>query len=297
MAANKTMRQRITLICWLMILPVVLIRVVCTLYPVVNTFYKGFFQINAIRHTNNFVGLNNYIQIFHDYRILDTLSFTLFFAVCSIILITVFGLGLALLLQKEFKGRKLLRSVTLIPWALPLVVAGVAAMWAFTDSYGFVNDMIRRIDAGFQFDWFISKAGAQFAVIMVDVWKNTPFYAIMILAGLQSIPTELYESAQLDGCNSTKAFWHITLPNIAPLMIILTVFFTLWRMTQFDLIYTMTQGGPGSATSLLSYRIYVEAFSNMNFGYASSISVLLCMIMVVVALVGYLVYKKRDFES
>jgi len=293
----KVKKEKNYFIFWLLIIPVLLVRGICSLYPIINTFYSSFFQINKIMHINKFIGIRNFIDIFSDIKVLETLHFTAFFTLVSIALHTIIGVALALLLNKEFKGRKLLRTVVLIPWALPLIVAGIAAAWGFNDSYGFVNDIIRRLATGFHFDWLSSSMGAQIAVILADVWKDTPFYAIMILAGLQSIPTEIYEAAHIDGASSIKVFWSITIPNIAPLMVILTIFFSLWRLTQFDLIYAMTKGGPGNSTSLLSYRVYVEAFNNQNFGYASSISVLLCLIMIAIAIIGFAINRKIDFES
>ena len=216
------------------------------------------------------------------------------FTVVSIFFHIILGIGLALVLNIKFRGRKFLRSIVLIPWAIPTIVAGIAAQWAFNDTYGLVNDIIRRFVHGFSHSWMVDVYSAQFAVIVVDIWKDTPFFAILILAGLQNIPQELYEAAKIDGANSIGLFTRITLPHIKRLIIILTIFFTLWRLTGFELVYSMTRGGPGAATSLLSYRILIEAFRNLNYGYASSIAVLLSLIMVVVALLGLFAQRKID---
>lgn len=290
-------KKRRDALCWLLVAPALLTRAACSLYPILRTVYDGFFQINKIRRVNRFIGLGNYVQMFQDSNIRDTLQFTAVFTAISILLHTVIGVALALMLNTQFKGRKILRSVVLIPWATPLVVAGIAASWAFNDMYGFVNDLIRYLAPGFTCDWLVNPATARFAVIIVDVWKDTPFYAIMILAGLQSVPEDVYEAALADGSGPASSFFRITLPNIAPLMCTMTVFFSLWRLTQFDLVYAMTQGGPGTSTSLLSYRTYIEAFKNLNFGYASSISVVLCLFMVVVAVTGFRAKRRLDFES
>lgn len=284
-------------LCWLLVAPALLTRAACSLYPILRTFYDSLFQINKIRRIHRFTGIGNYTQMLSDTNILDTIQFTAVFTVISILLHTLLGVGLALLLNAQFRGRKILRSVVLIPWATPLVVAGIAATWAFNDMYGFINDLIRYVAPGFSCDWLVSPDTARFAVIAVDVWKDTPFYAIMILAGLQSIPYDIYEAALTDGSGPVSSFLRITLPNIAPLMCTMTIFFSLWRLTQFDLVYAMTQGGPGTATSLLSYRTYIEAFKNLNFGYASSISVVLCLFMVIVAFLGFRAKKHLDFET
>jgi len=290
-------KKRWDLLCWLLVAPALGTRIFCTLYPILRTVYDSLFQINKIRRINRFNGIGNYIQMLQDTNLLDTIQFTAIFTIASIALHTLLGVGLALLLNAQFRGRKVLRSVVLIPWATPLVVAGIAATWAFNDMYGFVNDLIRRVLPSFSCDWLVGLATARWAVILVDVWKDTPFYAIMILAGLQSIPADLYEAAPAGGCGPVSSFFRITLPNIAPLMCTMTVFFSLWRLTQFDLVYAMTQGGPGTSTSLLSYRTYIEAFKNLNFGYASAISVVLCLFMVVVAAAGFRAKKHLDFET
>jgi len=145
------------------------------------------------------------------------------------------------------------------------------------------------------FAWLVSPIGAQIAVILVDVWKNIPFFAVMVLAALQSVPAELYESASMDGAGAVKCFFTITIPHIKRVLITMGLFFTLWRLTSFDLVYSMTQGGPGAKTSLISYRITTEAFKNLNYGYASAISMLLFLIMLIVAAGGLKLQKKIDF--
>jgi len=234
--------------------------------------------------------------MFTDTNLQSTLSFTLLFTSVSMILHIILGIGLALMLNIKFKGKKFLRSILLIPWAIPAIVAGIAARWAFNDAYGFVNDLIRRIIPDFSFLWLVEANSAKIAVILVDVWKDTPFFAILILAGLQGIPDEIYEAARIDGASRFKLFTHITIPHIRSLIIILTIFFSLWRLTIFDLVYAMTQGGPGSSTSLLSYRIAMEGFRNLNYGYASSIAILLLLIVIIIASVGLFVQKKISID-
>jgi multiple sugar transport system permease protein len=280
----------------LLIMPALLLRIFTSAYPIVVTFVESTFNTNKIFKTNQFIGLGNFIHMFSDSSVKDSITFTLIFTVASVLLHIVLGIALALLLNCNFSGRKLLRSTALIPWALPLIAAGIAASWGFDNSYGFVNDMIRRVIPGFQYNWLVQNTGSRFAVILTDVWKDTPFFAILMLSGIQNVSLEIYEAAKIDGAGAWKRFKSITLPCIAPLLATMTIFFTLWRLISFDLVYAMTQGGPGASTSLLSYRIFVEAFKSMNFGYASAISVMLCLIMVVMALIGFAIKRKVDYE-
>lgn len=282
------------LIAWLLILPALGLRAFTVLYPMVATFIYSLMDYNQITRTKTFIGLQNYATMFSDLNIHTAIRFTFVFTLLSILLHIVLGVGLALVLNIQFKGRKFLRSVVLLPWAIPVIVAGIAAQWMFNDTYGMVNDLISRF-AAFKPAWLVNQYSAQIAVILVDVWKDTPFFAVLILAGLQSIPYELYESARIDGANNFNIFRKITLPYIKHLIVTLTIFFSLWRLTSFDLVYAMTQGGPGSATSLISYRVFIEAFKNLNFGYASSIAMVLFLVLIVVSLLGFYIQKKVDY--
>lgn len=288
--------KRKVLIAWLLVLPALLIRGITIIYPMITTAWYSFLNYKMITRTQTFIGLKNYIKLFSDPGVRESIRFTFLFTVVSVVLIMLFGTLLALLLNVKFKGKKFLRSIVLIPWAMPTIVVGIAAQWAFNDIYGFVNDLISRLSGtNYMFAWLVDPVGAQVAVIIVDVWKNVPFFAIMVLAALQSVPIELYESAAIDGAGALRRFFFVTIPYIKRVLITMGLFFTLWRLTSFDLVYAMTQGGPGNKTALISYRITTEAFKNLNYGYASAISMVLFGIMVVVAAVGLRLQKKIDY--
>lgn len=269
---------------WLLILPALLIRAFTTLYPVAVTLYNSLFDINGFKGgIPVFVGFGNFVRAFTDPKLITSISFTLIFTVFSMIGHLVFGMILALVLNYKFRGQQVLRTIVLIPWAMPMVVAGIAARWAFNDQFGLINDLIRRVFPNFHYDWLVTTNSARAAVILVDMWKDIPFFAILILAALQFIPGEIYEAAKIDGAGAFRTFFSITLPNIAKTLLAQSIFFILWRITSFDLVYAMTSGGPGDSTTLLSYRIMLEAFNNLNPGYASAISVILFIIMAIVA--------------
>ena len=164
--------------------------------------------------------------------------------------------------------------------------------WAFNDQFGLINDLIRRFFPNFHYDWLVNTGSARAAVILVDMWKDIPFFAILILAALQFIPGEIYEAAKIDGSGPIRTFFSVTLPNIAKTLLSQCIFFILWRITSFDLVYAMTSGGPGDSTTLLSYRIMLEAFNNLNPGYASAISVILFILMAIVAGINLTALKK-----
>ena len=206
----------------------------------------------------------------------------------------VLGIILARMMNMKFKGKKFLRTIVLIPWAMPMVVAGLAARWAFNDTYGLINDLIRRFNESFHCDWLVQSGTARGAVIAVDLWKDLPFFAILVLAALQFVSGDIYEAAKIDGAGPVRAFFSITLPNIMKTVLSLSIFFTMWRLTSFDVVYAMTSGGPGDSTTLVAYRIMQEAFTNLNLGYASAIAVCLFLVMAVLSTLQLKAIQKFD---
>lgn len=294
-ATISTTKRRKLLIAWLLILPVLVIRLATTAYPTVSVFWYSLRDYSFLLRVNEFNGFQNVAYLVTDPKIGNAFSFTFVFTFVSIALMLLGGIALAHLLNVQFGGRRFLRTTALIPWALPMIVAGIAARWAFNDVYGIVNDLVRRFAADFHYDWLVSPVGAQAAIITVDFWKNVSFFAILTLAGLQNVPSELYESAKIDGAGPTTLLVRITLPHIRRTLIIVTLFFFIWRLSSFDIVYAMTLGGPGSSTSLLAFRMYEEAFKNLNIGYASSIAVALFVIMAVTGVVGIAFYRRTDY--
>lgn len=268
-------------IAWILIAPVLIIRGFTTLYPIVKTLINSFYDIRILSGVNEFAGLKNYLNIFKDAKVITTLQFTFIFVVLSMCFHIVLGVILALILNLKFRGRRFLRTIVLIPWAMPAVVIGMAAKWAFNNDYGLINDFIRWFNPDFQMSWLIHTNAARAAVIAMDLWKDLPFFAILVLSGLQFISGDIYEAAKVDGANGIKSFLFITLPLITRNVITLCIPFTLWRLTSFDLVYSMTSGGPGEDTSLIAYRITMEAFTNLNVGYAAALAIMLFVIMAV----------------
>lgn len=289
MKKNKPM----LLIAWFLVLPALVIRGFTIIYPIFATFKISFYKVSLLRGINEFVGLQNYLDVFKDPKVLTAIQFTFIFVVVSMLLHIILGVILALILNMDFKGRRFLRTIVLIPWAMPMVVIGMAAKWGFNNDYGLVNDFIRRFFANFELSWLIHTNTARFAVIAMDVWKDLPFFAILVLAGLQFIPNELYEAARVDGATKIQSFLKITLPLIMKNILILAIPFTMWRLASFDIVYAMTSGGPGSDTELIAYRITTEVFTNLNLGYGATLAVLLFIAMLIFSSLNlYIVNKK-----
>ena len=260
------------------------------------TLWDSLFEIRLLKGPGRkFAGFSNYLKIFTDPKLLDSIEFTAIFTVCSVSFLVVLGTLLALLLNVNFKGKRFLRTIVLIPWAMPMVVVGRAARWAFNDNFGFINDLIRRVIPSFHLDWLMYTSKARTAVIIVDLWKNVPYFAILCLSALQFLSEDIYEAAIIDGATKVQIFFRITLPNILKTILNLSIFFTIWRITSYDIVYAMTSGGPADSTSLIAYRVMTESFTNLNVGYAAAIATIMFVLMAFISRFGMKLISKIDY--
>jgi multiple sugar transport system permease protein len=221
------------------------------------------------------------------------LSFTTLYVQSSTILQLIVGMLIALLLNAEFRGRTFARTINLIPWAIPTIVAGYTFRWLLDDQFGMIPYWVNEI-SGLRWVIFISPFWARLAVILVHVWKDAPFIAIVYLAGLQGAPQDLYEAAKVDGASAWQRFWRITIPLIMPLTITMGLFRTVWSLAGFDLVYGLTYGGPGVATSVLALQVFREGINFFKFGFASAISVVLLVFVAVIGIVALGLFRKAD---
>lgn len=225
---------------------------------------------------SNFIGLKGYSNALKDPRIKDGLSHTLVFTIVSVFFEFILGLGLAIIMNKSMRGKGLIRVTSLIPWAIPTAVA--ALMWVFL--YDGSNGIVAHIFQSLHLikdskDLLLSPGGAMASAIIADVWKTTPYMALLLLAGFQTIDAGLYESAQIDGANRINTFFKITLPLLKPSILVALLFRTLDAFRVFDLIYVLTGGGPGGSTETLSIYSYKLMFEQTNFGYGSIVVILM----------------------
>ena len=277
-----------------LIAPAVLWRAAVAVYPFVHTIVQSFTNESPLNPVTHFVGLRNFVNMFQDPAITDTLAFTAVFTIASTILQLLYALGIATLLNRPFRGRTLVRAVNLLPWAMPAIVIATAAQWLFNSQYGMIDDLINRVIPGVRPIWLASPDMARVVVILVDVWKNAPWAAIILLAGLQNIPGELYEAAKVDGASSWRTFRSVVVPILAPLIFSVTIFIATLRVLTFDIVYGLTQGGPGTSTSLLSYQVYKLAFSGLYYGYGASVAVFAFLIVLVISVVGYVLMRRSE---
>lgn len=274
------------ILAYALVLPVVIWRLATSIYPFFYTAYLSLHDNSPVRRTFDFIGIDNYKQAFNDTNVPAALSFSLFFTVVSVALQVVLALALAEMLNRKFPLRGVARAVNLLPWAMSAIVISTAAQWIFNADYGLINDIVWRI-SGQRPLWLVNPQTARIAVVLTDVWKNTAFLGVIYLSGLQGISPELHEAARIDGANGVRAYWYITLPLLMPLIISTAIFAAIYRVLSFELVYALTGGGPGTATMLMGYLAYLQAFRVLNFGYASALSMILFFIVLLVGVVGF----------
>jgi len=278
---------------FLLLSPALLLRLFTSVYPFFQTFYFAFSNYNPSFPPLKFTGTANFVRMWKDLAVSSSVTFTVMFVLFSTLLQLFFGILVALLLNSSFRARSLVRAVNLIPWAIPMVVAAMGFRWMFDSEYGLISDLIRSL-TGLDIPWLTTSWGAKAAVIMVNVWKSTPFLALVFLAALQGLPADLLEAARVDGASRVQAFFKITLPLILSQVVTIGLFMVVWQLAAFDLIYTMTGGGPGYATSVLAYNIYQAAFGGLNFGYASAISLVLFVLVFIMAGLGLMLFRRSE---
>lgn len=238
---------------------------------------------------SNFIGLQAYKKALTDERLQTALVNTFIFTIASVFLELILGLALAVIMNKAMTGQGLIRTTSLIPWAIPTAVAALMWSYLYDGSSGIVAHIFEMIGiVGDSKDLLLSGSGAMFSTIIADVWKTTPYMALLLLAGLQNIPKTLYEAASIDGANRVQSFFQVTLPLLKPSILVALLFRTLDAFRVFDLIYVLTGGGPGGATETLSIYGYKTMFAQTNFGYGS---VIVMIMFVCVALIAILYVK------
>lgn len=269
--ASRLTRQRIRA-AWLFITPMLVVLAAVAGWPLLRTIWFGFTDARLdLAEPPQFVGFANFSYLLTDPAWWTAVRNTFTFAVISVTIETILGLGIALALNAHFRGRGLLRAAVLIPWAIPTVVSAQMWSWMFNDVFGIINALLQSVGLISQpIAWTASPDTALAAVIIVDVWKTTPFMALLILAGLQMLPNEIYEAARVDGIHPLRVFWKVTLPLLKPALLVAVIFRALDALRIFDLIYVMT----GNNTSTMSMSVYARQqlvdFQDVGFGSAAA---------------------------
>ncbi|MGK7926370.1 MAG: carbohydrate ABC transporter permease [Spirulina sp.] len=293
---TDTIRKREKQTGWLLITPALLILALVFIYPIARALWLSLFTQNLGTQLEPvFSGLNNYGRMFGDGRFWQSLWNTTVFTAISIFLELVLGMTFALVLNQAFFGRGFARTSALIPWALPTAVMGLAWAWIFNDQYGVVNDFLFRLGLiNEAITWLGEPTRAMFSLIVADVWKTTPFIALILLAGLQSISRDLYEAHAIDGATPIQSFRQITLPLLAPQILVSLLFRFAQSFGVFDLVQVMTGGGPAGSTEMVSIYIYATVRRYLDFGYgAALVTVTFLLLILAVAIAAFFLSKSH----
>ncbi len=269
--------------------------------PIAAALWLSLHRRLPIFGVEEFVGAWNYIQLWSDDRFWAACRTTLYFTALSVTAELLFGLGLALLLDglTSIRGgsARWAQVMIILPWAVPTVVSAQIWAWLYQPDYGLLNFLLRQVGLiATPIDWLADPDWAIHAAVVMDVWKTTPFAALLLLAGLKTVPGELYAAARVDGAGAWKRFRLITLPLLMPIVVIVLVFRTMDAVRVFDAVYVLTGGGPGNTTETLSIYAYKTLFQTLQFGYGSALAT--AMFVIVVALSSlYLLLLRRHLRE
>jgi multiple sugar transport system permease protein len=281
---------------YLFIAPAILFLFAITIYPMIRVFWNSLFDFSMGTYGGKFVGFAHYLALFKDPLLRLSLRNTVVFSIGAVCLHLILGLSLAVLLNKKFGHRNTLvqnvfRGFFLQPWLFSSAVAG--ALWTLMyHPFGVLNSALRGLGVA-PISFLGDTRFAMWSVIAVNAWKFFPFTMVMILAGLQSIPHELHEASSIDGASRSQQFRFVTLPLLMPVVSILTTLDFIWSFGSFDLVWLLTRGGPMDATEVLATYSYKTAFLGLDFGYASSISVVIFIVHLVLAVLYLRLYRKN----
>ena len=271
---------------YLYILPALAVMLAIIGYPIVKTVWTSLLsmQLQELMYGTPFVGLDNYQYVLTDSVFWNSLEVTAYFAGATIVIEMILGLVIALVVNYNFRGRGILRAAMLIPWAIPAVVSGEMWAWMYAPANGAIDGLLSLLHiTQSQLDPLGSATWAMPAVILVDVWRSTPFTALLLLAGLQLIPGEFYEAAKVDGAGAWQCFVSITLPMLRGSFAVALLFRILASLQTFDIPRVLTGGGPGESTELIGLDTYRAYFTYLDFGQGATLAVIVMILTVVAA--------------
>lgn len=302
---SELMRQRVRA-AWLFLLPMLIVLAAVAGWPLLRTIYFGFTNASLADFENRqWIGFTNYFsvltmpsgRVIYDGLLVDPVWWravwnTVRFTLISVTLETILGTIVALVLNAEFRGRGIVRAAILIPWAIPTIVSARMWGWMMNDQFGILNDILLRLGLITEkIAWTANADTALIAILIVDVWKTTPFMALLILAGLQMVPSDIYEAAKIDGVHPVKVFWKVTLPLIRPALMVAVIFRGLDALRIFDLVYVLT---PNNAqTKTMSVFARENLFDFDKFAYGSAASTMLFLIIALLTILYIVVGRVR----
>ncbi len=277
---------------WLFLIPTILALALVALYPIGRGIWLSFFEYDGVADPK-WVGLSHYVEALTWSHFWIVMRNMFVWSFAAVVLMTVIGLGFAILLNREFRGRSIATTLLLLPWAIPFIA--IALNWRLLYSYdlGAFNGMLRLLGLSDGIAWIGSSRYALFSITITWVWRNFPFFMITFLAAMKGIPSDLYEAARVDGSTRFDLFRHITIPFIQPITIVLTLLMSVWTLNHFTLVFVMTDGGPGLSSMVLPVYIYQYAFTLNEIGFASAMAVITLIISMVYGLIYLRLYNEN----
>jgi len=279
---------------YLLLFPAIALLIVFMFYPIVNVIAMSFLKVDMLGRFQAFAGIGNYERLFGDVKFWAVATRTVVWTVLAVLAKTVVGLIYALLLNVQFKGRKIARALLIIPWAAPVPISVILFQWVYNSDFGLLNHTLRLIGISNPPLWLAYPKTAFMAALYVDIWIGIPFMAVVFLAGLQAIPDELYEAGAIDGANGFKKLRHITIPLLKPVLGIATLLSALWTFNDFSVIWILTRGGPMDTTDILITWIYKNYFVYYKPATAATLGTITFVILLVVSLLYARFYFKEE---
>jgi multiple sugar transport system permease protein len=270
-----------------------------TIYPVLYAVRISFYRYVLTKpNSHPFIGLKNFSEVIESYYFRTAIINTATFTLAVVIGVTLFGLVVALLLNSKAFAAPALRIIILLPWAVPAVVGGLIWKWILNSDFGILSGMLYKYGIIGQYIPFLADPRlAKVSMVVAWIWKEGPLAAIFFMAGLQLIPTELYEAARIDGGGDLRIFRFVTLPLLRPILLIVIIYETITAILVFDLIYVLTGGGPGNATSMISWFAYAEIFKSLNLGHGIALSIIIALIILGLILVYLRVIRSEEIAG
>ncbi|HIT06247.1 MAG TPA: sugar ABC transporter permease [Candidatus Scybalocola faecipullorum] len=286
--------QRDNIIGYGLIAPSMILLIAIGIVPILITVSYSFqYRVLTDPLNTHFVGLENYVTLFTSSDFGQIFWNTAVFAVLSLIIQLIVGFAGALLMNSAKRFVGVIRTAVLIPWAIPGIIIAYMFSFMFNDQLGVINSIIQTF-GGEPVSFLTNSGWAMFVVVIADTWKQFPYISLMLLAGLQTIPADLYESASVDGATKVQQFFRITLPNLKGILLIVLLFRTMGAIRIFDIIFGITGGGPANSTATLLYQAYKYLFGDMNYGLGSALSTVITIIILIISIIYIKVLKTDD---
>lgn len=278
---------------YLFLVPGLTLLLVASFLPTIGIFFYSLTKYNVLQ-APVFVGLKNFREIFHDDTFLGSLWNTFYFVGVTVLGGSTISLLLAVLLNHNLTGRAAFRAAIYLPQAMSYVAASLIWMWIYDPLYGSLNDLIRNL-GGTPVNWLTNLRSAMPSIILLSIWRTSGYYMVIFLAGLQGIPRQLYEAAEIDGVGPIRRFFWITFPLLMPTVFLVVVMWSIGAMQMFTQSFVMTGGGPAGATSTVVYQVYLNSFLYLKLGYGSAESVVLFMAILVLTLINSRLFSRYNY--